>query len=167
MGNTKHFLSIFKQRSHDNYIQDWNTRLSDSSRALFYRNIASFEYQQYLDCTSVRKFRVYITKLRVSSHRLEVESGRWHKPASIPYNERKCKICNVLEDEYHLMFICPIYKDLRQMYIPKYFRNRSSMFKLIELFQSDRASYIRNLGIFIYKAFELRNEILYQVNRYL
>ncbi len=57
VGNTKHFLSIFKQRSHDNYIQDWNTRLSDSSRALFYRNIPSFEYQQYLDCNISSKIQ--------------------------------------------------------------------------------------------------------------
>ncbi len=48
-GDVTAFLSLFKQRLKDNFIQNWNTRISDSSRALFYRNVSSFEYQNYLD----------------------------------------------------------------------------------------------------------------------
>jgi hypothetical protein len=29
---------------------------------------------------------------RTSSHRLKVETGKWHKPEAIPYNERKCNL---------------------------------------------------------------------------
>jgi len=34
----------------------------------------------------------------VSAHRLAVEAGRLHKPNKIPFNERKCPLCNTLED---------------------------------------------------------------------
>ena len=29
------------------------------------------------------------------THRLEIESGRWQTPESIPFQERKCHDCNV------------------------------------------------------------------------
>ena len=42
-----------------------------------------------------------LSKLRVSSHRLQIEAGRWVRPRRIPVNERKCTICQVVEDEFH------------------------------------------------------------------
>lgn len=166
VGDIPHFLTLFKQRLKDNFIQDWNARINESSRALFYRNISSFEYQCYLDFITVKQFRVALTRLRVSSHRLEVEAGRWHKPVSTPFDNRKCQFCNVLEDEFHFLFICPVYNDLRVNYVCRYYRTRPSMLKLISLFHSDRKTYIRNLGIFIFKAFEERKDIISQLNRY-
>lgn len=97
----------------------------------------------------------------MSSHRLEVEAGRWARPVRVDYDERKCRICSKLEDEFHFIFECPIYTDLRKLYIDKYYLIRPSMFKLIELLTTNRKKQIRNLGIFIYKAFEERNKQLY------
>ena len=50
VGNVTIFLSLVKQRLHDNFIQDWNSRLKESSRAFFYSGIRSFHYQHYLNC---------------------------------------------------------------------------------------------------------------------
>ena len=69
----------------------------------------------------------------MSSHRLEIEAGRWVKPNSIPVDDRKCAICLILEDEYHFVFECEIYKDLRSKYIAPYYWRRPNMFKFIEL----------------------------------
>ncbi len=38
--------------------------------------------------------------------------------------------------------------------------------KLITLLHSDRATHIRGLGTYIFKAFEQRNDILAQLNKY-
>ena len=38
----------------EQFIQNWNSRLNDSTRALFYRNF-SFGYKTYLDFVSVGK----------------------------------------------------------------------------------------------------------------
>jgi len=58
-------------------------------------------------------FRKVLTRLRLSSHHLKIETGRWHKPCTpIPRNERLCKICNVLEDDYHFICEYPVYNDI-------------------------------------------------------
>ena len=53
-----------------------------------------------LEIVTVNKFRTALAKLRLSSHRLEVEAGRWARPSAIPFSERLCNACNKLEDEY-------------------------------------------------------------------
>ena len=49
VGNYNEFMSVLKQRLTDNYVQNWSSRLDNSSRALFYRSIASFKFQPYLE----------------------------------------------------------------------------------------------------------------------
>ena len=164
VGDAKVFLLIVKQRINDNFTQNWESRLDDSSRALFYNSIRSFDFQPYLAVCNINKYRSALCKFRMSAHRLEIETGRWHKPSATPRNERKCKMCNVLEDEYHFVCECVLYTDIRRKYIKKYFWNRPSMQKLISLFNSGMSKEIRNLAIFIEKAFLLRNEYIYAVS---
>ena len=161
VGDNKVFLSIVKQRLHDQFGQRWHEELEISSRALFYRNIADFKFQNYLDEINVRKFRVAMSKLRVSSHRLEIETGRWARPNSIPFDQRVCKICRKLEDEYHFILECPIYDEIRNIYIKRYYTNRPNMYKFIELITSKNEKKVRYLGIYISKAFVLRQNVVY------
>lgn len=44
-----------------------------------------------------------ITKFRLGSHKLKIETGRWYRQ---PREERLCPICNVLGDEYHAIYNC-------------------------------------------------------------
>ena len=104
MGNSKAFLKTFKQRLSDNFQQNWHERLSNSTRASFYINISSFNLQPYLNSVNLKQFRQALTKLRLSSHRLEIEAGRWTKPLITPREDRICKQCNILEDEFHFLF---------------------------------------------------------------
>ena len=76
VGDLKLFLSLFRQRLNDNFIQRWNERIEESTRATFYKTFATFDFQTYLDTINVKKLRVALTKLRLSSHRLEIEVGR-------------------------------------------------------------------------------------------
>jgi len=46
---------------------------------------------------------MYMSRLRVSAHDLELLTGRWHKPNKIPRNDRNYKYCNILEDEFHFI----------------------------------------------------------------
>ena len=90
-----------KLRLKDNFVQNWQSRLADSSRARFYSLFSTFDHQLYLQQVNIKKFRVALSKLRASSHRLEVEVGRWSRPNRIPIDERKCRVCDKLEVEYH------------------------------------------------------------------
>ena len=128
---------------------------------MFYRSFATFQFQPYLDKVNVSKYlnALHVSKLRMSSHRLEVKAGRWVKPNRIPLIERKgCFFCDVLEDEYHFVLECPAYKELRKTYISKYFWKRPNMFKFIELINSSNTRCIRSLCTFIFQA---RTKLLY------
>ena len=102
--------------------------------------------------------RISLSKLRVSSHRLEVENGRWMKPHATPFENRKCKICGVLEDEYHFVLECLLYVDIRKIYLHRYFWNRPNMIKFIELLTTDNKKKLKNLSIYTEKAFRIRKE---------
>ena len=69
----------------------------------------------------------------MSSHRLEVESGRWVRPNRTPSDERKCFFCNDLEEEYHFVLECSVYLELRKKYISKYFWKRPKHVQILRL----------------------------------
>ena len=121
----------------------------------------AFKFQSYLNVLTISKFRKSVSRLRLSSHRLFIETGRWHKPESIPINERKCIICNKLEDEYHFVLECISYNDLRKQFLPVYYWKRPNMFKFIELINTENENIIKRLGTFIHNAFTVRTRILY------
>ena len=124
VANTDIFLSVFKQRINDTFMQNWHERLEGSSRANFYKSISNFQFQPYLENINVCKYMKSVCKLRMSSHRLAIESGRWARPARIPIEERKCVYCDLLEDEFHFVLECKCYTELRNKYIPRYFFRR-------------------------------------------
>jgi len=64
---------------------------------------------------NILQFRYSMTKLRVSSHRLSIESGRWSKPNPITLSERNCLFSNLLEDEYHFVLEWNLYNALRKL----------------------------------------------------
>ena len=159
VGDNNQFLSIFKRRLEDNFIQKWNAELNDSTRALFYRTFSSFGFAHYLDVLNIPKYRSAFTRLRLSSHRLEVECGRWRKPLCVPFDDRKCRQCNSLEDEYHFLIECQNYDELRKTYIKPYFWKHPSYFKCIQLLTSENKSELKKLSVYIHKAFEARTLI--------
>ena len=55
------------------------------------------------------RHRIALTKLRLSNHKLVIETGRYSRPFKKPA-ERICPICKIeMEDEYHFINICPGY----------------------------------------------------------
>ena len=158
LGNKKLFLAVVKQRLCDQFVQNWEGRLNDSSRATFYRQISNFEFQPYLHKINMMKFCQSLSKLRVSSHRLAVETGRWNKPVQIPFNERKCRICSVLDDEFHFVLECKQFEELRKKYIPRYYWIRPNMSKFVDLMKNTAENTIRNVSMFVYHAFQIKVE---------
>ena len=107
----------------DQYIQVWlsslstnNSRTGEGGNKLrTYRLFKSnFELEAYLRNIQNTAHRTELTSLRVGSHRLAIELERYHKPKPLPVKERLCDLCNVVEDEYHFLCICPKYIAQRQ-----------------------------------------------------
>ena len=156
--NPEGFYDALKCRLIDIFKQNWSSRLTDSTRARFFRGVNStHHFYCALDFITVNKHRVALTRLISSSHRLHVETGRWQRPA-VPYENRLCEICNKLGDEYHMLFECVSFTQIRNRLIPRYYRIRPSMFKCIELFMSENKRIIRNLAKYVYLCFSTRNE---------
>ena len=126
-----------------------------SSRGKFYLDInhgVNFVFVNYnhFDVNPIINMFALI-KLRTSSHRLGVESGRWHRPRPIDYADRKCAVCNKLDDEYHFVLECTKFDRLRKMYIPEFFYKHPSMYKFVQLFNSTKERH--GLSTFIRKGF--------------
>ena len=70
-----------------------------------------YEIEKYLSLKSYENRRA-LSKLRIRSHNLLVETGKWY---NIEINQRICKQCDQykIEDEFHLIFECPKYSELR------------------------------------------------------
>ena len=64
-----------------------------------------FQLEPYLLCVKLPKHRVALTKLRVSSHHLAIETGRFHKPSALPVQERLCNTCGKIEDDHEILYI--------------------------------------------------------------
>ena len=95
VGNFKLFIDIFKLRLKDIFMQDWHFRLENSTRS--HQDlicITNFQYPIYLDNVSVVKFRKSLSHLKLSSQRLEIETGQWAKLNRIPLADTKCRLCN-------------------------------------------------------------------------
>ena len=63
------------------------------------------------------RHRIALTKLRLSNHKLVIETGRYSRPFKKPA-ERICPICKIeMEDEYHFLNICPAYQEKRWLLV--------------------------------------------------
>mgnify|MGYP000034143198 CR=1 FL=1 len=57
IGDSVLFLTLVKQRLKDQFIQNWNGRLVQSNRAIFYKHTSSFGFKHYINILTISKFR--------------------------------------------------------------------------------------------------------------
>ena len=68
---------------------------------------SDFVIEPYLYLVKKPQYRQAISKVRCSSHTLAIESGRHTNPRT-PVADRKCLICDVIEDKLHFLLNCKI-----------------------------------------------------------
>ena len=75
-----------------------------------------FKLENHLYFITEKKYKIALTQFRLSSHDLAVECGRYE---NLIRNELICKLCNsnCVENEYHILLVCPFYRELRQKYL--------------------------------------------------
>ena len=124
------FISLFKQRITDQFIQSIHTVFNNSPKCLLYKFIANnYCFQFYLQKPIALKYKHILSKHRLFSHNVSIETGRYH---NIDRDNRICSLCNmnVIEDEYHFVLVCPFYSTIRDTYIKPYYKNKPSTFKM-------------------------------------
>ncbi len=146
-----------KQRILDMYHQSWNNDINNSNRLITYcRYKKSFSFETYLNKIPERKHRNALSRFRLSSHKLEIEKGRY---TNIPRDERICRLCtqNVIENEYHVLMACPFYRELRTKYLKPYFCRWPTIQKFNALMSTQSRQCLIRLSKFIYCALKLRD----------
>ena len=112
-----------------NDIEEAKTKLkskvliSDSNRISFYKliNPNFIIHDIYTTKTDVNEmYRISWTRLRLSSHSLAIESGRWNRRARrdrgrLPVEERLCP-CGQVQNETHVIENCPVSLQIRQTF---------------------------------------------------
>jgi len=96
-------------------------------------------------------------QLRLSSHRVCIETGRWNQHISTPINKRICICCQYIEDEYRFIIECNPYIELRKQRIPIYYWKHPNMLKCTEPITCTNARILSNFGSYVNTAFTLRN----------
>ena len=106
------------------YIRYWKHLLGNSDdnngKLSLYRQIkGNFKLEPYLKHINKNKFRRAMTSLRISSHALEIERGRYR---NIPRKERFCTVCEKLGlksigDEKHAVLVCQKFETDRDQLI--------------------------------------------------
>ena len=170
-GNCKAFYSSFKTNLKKSFNAYWHkllyTDISTSgkegdNKLRTYRKFKTaiyFEKYLYINNTEKRK---KIAQLRISAHKLKIETSRFtnnniYKPPEL----RLCDNCNLgkIEDEYHFMLECSLYKSLRQQFF-KTLTNSNGYFisycphdKFIWIMTTEDMGTLNQLGEFIINCF--------------
>ena len=107
--NKSKFGFILRKCLNQNYVSDWkdtSESLKDGKLPTYLFLKTKFKLEKYLTLVKKYEYRKSICKLRISAHRLFIETGRY---TNISKNERICKNCTnqEIEHETHFLTRCP------------------------------------------------------------
>ena len=136
----------------------WYSNINNSCKlstySLFKHN---FSMEPYLHKIIIEKYKVSLTKFRLSCHDLRIEKGRYD---GINRENRKCLNCNmgVIENEYHFLLICPKYYNIRQKFIKDCYYRWPTVQKFEKLISSNNPEILLSLSKYLFNAFREREQ---------
>ena len=118
-------MAAIEQKVEEAFIASWRTSVNSSSKLSFYSTVNNeFTWEAHLDHARSFRDRRATSQIRCSSHKMNVESGRYKH---LNRSERTCGHCSSLgvpnppiEDENHVLHSCPLAADLREQFVIKY-----------------------------------------------
>ena len=152
------YFRILKTRIRDQFMQEWTETISSLPKLDQYSKYKTdFKFESYLNDIVNDKLRKGVTQLRLSSHSLEIEIGRYN---NTPRMNRICKLCNqsAVESEFHFMLCCPLYSSLRQKFLGP--SSWPTIHKFINLMSTKSKKRIINVAHYIKEAMVLRKNTL-------
>ena len=115
MGNINSFLTVFKQRLIDTFVQEWLPTVRDKERYEMYRSYKyEFGREKYLLDIDIFCFRVALTQIRLGVLPINSNMYRYSENPK----DRRCVNCtSLVENEHHFVYTCPLYNDLRKRFM--------------------------------------------------
>ena len=85
--NVDYLKCVIKQRLEDRFLQNWNSLVQNSPKAINYKTIKTeFKYEEYLNILEI-KDAILLCRFSTTNNKLPIETGRWQ---NIPRENRKC-----------------------------------------------------------------------------
>ena len=100
--------------------------------------------------------KVYLAKFCTGNHNFQIEVGR-HQ--NVALENRICKFCmeskgiRAVEDEFHVLLECNLYKDVRDWYLKKHY-NGTDEHSFILLMKSHNKDCMLQISLLVYSRYE-------------
>lgn len=151
VGCERTFISLFKQRMSDVYVQEWNGSITCKDIFENYRLFKTvFECEKYFDFIDKKCFRDCLIKLRLGV--LPIAASCFRRKFGRNTNTL-CNLCNVVEDENHFVLGCPLYASVRAKYI------NVRCISYVNILRNGSPIDIRKLSIYLFVALKTRIEL--------
>ena len=158
VGNEKVFLNILKERLRDCFIQGWHSKMSASDKFTCFYSFKSFiQPERFLSDNNLgRKYRNALVKFRLGVSEINCHKYRF----SLNRNKLFCPFCSsVKEDEFHVIFVCPKFEDLRSLLLPSNLLSRRNVNSMYILLANNNTS----LGKYLFSVCERRRCLIKSV----
>ena len=156
-----HFVDYMQKK----YITHWKHSFCNSQKLEFYNAFKdSYTLSIYLDVTRKNLNRKTLVKLRISNHKLNIETGRYD---NISRCNRVCPVCGLsFVDDIHFLFDCKKYSSIRDDFfnkidirIPNYKHIPISTL-IIQLMNSSDYYLNKQLAQYVSSCLEMRDNVL-------
>ncbi len=145
--NQKCFKHNVKSRIQDQFLQNWNSLVNNSSSCTNYRTFKKdFKLESYLLLLPTNH-AINLSRFRLSNTNIPVVTGRYFNTI---YDDRTCNLCsdNIIGDEFHYIFECSYFQIHRKKFIDHKFISCYSLNKMYDLFNSIDKKQILGLSKF-------------------
>ena len=145
---------VAKQRLNDLAFQSIKSYIKRYNKCLIYKHISKQRsLQPYLNACIPTNCKKIISKLCLSAHRLNIDTGRYNE---VHRDDRKCTKSNLqgIEDEFHFILKCSYYQDIRTLYIKFFYIYRPSFHKVTQLLDSNNKRTLYSLRKYLIQACE-------------
>ena len=151
----------------NHYDRHWKLKSLDSPKAAFFRIFKIRNtLEKYLFTVKNVRYRIALSRFRLSNHKLLIETGRHQKP-KLERNDRKCFICDdKIEDENHFLIECPLYSTERKKLFAVLNENSRQFIsidlavnKSIFLLINEDVSVMKNVAKFVFNSMHIRESV--------
>ena len=136
-------------RLKDIYDQKWAESVFNNSVCLNYRAMTTQKQLKRYLLNLPSQYMFALCKFKCANHKLPIVIGRYE---GLPIDERLCTICDTHEigDEFHYLYNCTHFNDLRSRCLKRYFYTHPNMEKTEQLFNITNRRELLNLAKFIF-----------------
>ena len=134
-------------------------QVNTSDRFSLYRQFKTLAcVEPYIMLNLNRYIRYTLTRFRFGVSDIKVDRSRF-KLDNV--DEVKCPLClSTVENEVYFVLCCPVYEDFRYEFIESKYFNNQCEFRLALLLATQNERALKNLALFLYKAFSRKTILL-------